>query len=332
MLIACFAGIVSTVNAKDCDPECDGPTPWSNFTSVDLKLSDADGKWEGKWHGEFDHNNDDLLIDMQIPDQEKPIKGTIALVGGRVLLTKGIDSKQNVGDSLDTPVLYMKLAQIVLGRAVPGGPASFEREFRIDLHEPKIGIRFATPSAEGHITAPWSASGKLKKLKGGAVQYDIHLTGGTQDPLGNKTPDIDIKMSGTLSMLGRAVFSDAMSLKGWTVPKDYKTIAEIRAFIAEEYSPGVPDPSKDFTGFWKEKCEQDFGLQIKPAGTDGKYSVSFCGPGGCFEPGTYRPNTFINRDKSYQIVSDTELRVGGGDSFSTYKKCSADPIPKTKAR
>jgi hypothetical protein len=45
-----------------------------------------------------------------------------------------------------------------------------------------------------------------------------------------------------------------------------------------------------FTGFWKTQCKDAFGLQIKPFENEENYSVSFCGRGGCFEPGTYRPN------------------------------------------
>ena len=55
-----------------------------------------------------------------------------------------------------------------------------------------------------------------------------------------------------------------------------------------------------FVGFWKDgHCDDDFGLSIAASGPE-TYSVSFCGPGGCFEPGTYRPNTPIVGDPAYQ--------------------------------
>jgi hypothetical protein len=77
----------------------------------------------------------------------------------------------------------------------------------------------------------------------------------------------------------------------------------------------------DLTGFWKDHCEDGHGLKIEPAGGD-LYSISFCGPGGCFEPGTYRPNSKIFGDESYRVIDASTLEVLGGDGFSTYFRCA----------
>lgn len=81
-----------------------------------------------------------------------------------------------------------------------------------------------------------------------------------------------------------------------------------------------PDPAYPYIGFWKTNCADNFGLSIAKAG-DGLYSVSFCGPGGCFKPGTYRPNTALVDDSDYTIVNDTTIQVKGRDGFLTYRKC-----------
>jgi hypothetical protein len=82
----------------------------------------------------------------------------------------------------------------------------------------------------------------------------------------------------------------------------------------------------DYTGFWKSECSDGFGIQIKPA-EDGLYSVAFCGPGGCFEPGKWTPNTRIEGDPKYEVISPRELGIkrtdGGG--FFIYLKCTSDP-------
>lgn len=83
----------------------------------------------------------------------------------------------------------------------------------------------------------------------------------------------------------------------------------------------------DYTGFWKGNCAEAFGLQILPF-REGLYSVSFCGPGGCFEPGTYRPNTKIEGDPLYDVLSPTQIRVKLGDGgYSTYVKCTTETKP-----
>lgn len=96
-----------------------------------------------------------------------------------------------------------------------------------------------------------------------------------------------------------------------------KTTDENRA--AEENA--VPTESHPLAGFWKDRdCSDNFGLAIGPASED-MYYVSFCGPGGCFEPGTYRPNTPIQGDPHYKVISLNIIEVRGRDGFTTYFRC-----------
>ncbi|HLA79120.1 MAG TPA: hypothetical protein VJU18_16200 [Vicinamibacteria bacterium] len=73
-----------------------------------------------------------------------------------------------------------------------------------------------------------------------------------------------------------------------------------------------------------DHCDDDFGLKIEPAAGD-LYPISFCGPGGCFEPGTYRPNSPIFGDQAYRVIDGNTLEVLGGDGFSKYYRCSSAP-------
>jgi hypothetical protein len=85
-----------------------------------------------------------------------------------------------------------------------------------------------------------------------------------------------------------------------------------------DWPAGRPKP--DLSGFWKDHCEDEHGLKIESA-AGGLYSISFCGPGGCFEPGTYRPNSTIFGDHSYRVIDAKTIEVLGGDGFSTYVRC-----------
>lgn len=75
-------------------------------------------------------------------------------------------------------------------------------------------------------------------------------------------------------------------------------------------------------GFWKDDCAEQFGLAIAPAGI-GVYSVSFCGPGGCFFPGTYRPDTRLHGDEAYRVIDDDTLDVHGRDGWTTYSRAGS---------
>lgn len=81
----------------------------------------------------------------------------------------------------------------------------------------------------------------------------------------------------------------------------------------------TPSQKYPLAGFWKEKAEHDWGLAITPA-KNNQYSVSFCGPGGCFEPGTYRPDTSILNDPLYKIIDDNTIEVKGADGFTRYTR------------
>jgi hypothetical protein len=111
----------------------------------------------------------------------------------------------------------------------------------------------------------------------------------------------------------------------------YKIVADIRNKIAADDYPGEPDPTMNFTGFWKQNCDNAFGLQIMPYGKDGKYSVTFCGPGGCGTVGDDGKNTFITQDPDYHVVSESELKIRNAkDEWDTYHRCTRDTHPVLK--
>ena len=82
----------------------------------------------------------------------------------------------------------------------------------------------------------------------------------------------------------------------------------------------------DFTGFWKVNCSDAFGVQIK--GQPGNlFSVSFCGPGGCFGPGEWMPNTPIIGDPKYRVINTTTLEIEQGQGWNRYVRCTTDTNP-----
>lgn len=93
--------------------------------------------------------------------------------------------------------------------------------------------------------------------------------------------------------------------------------------------PALTIAQETYTGFWKSNCRDAFGLQIMPVNAE-EYSVSFCGPGGCFEPGTYRPNTTLLNDPNYKIINSKEIHVLGRDGWSVYFKCTTDTHPELR--
>lgn len=338
----------------DKDPECDDLSAWVAFTQVSLRQSILGSDEVFEWLGSFNHKALDISIDVaRHGPKEELMKGTVGLVGGQIMLTKGLKLQPGLEiDTLDAPVLSMRLVMILLKRVFPNGPDQIVGPTDIDQTS-RVGIKYATPSASGYIPAPWHVKGKVSKLPDGALHFELTLSFLSQQQ-GEQSSSFTMNTKGELAVLGSPVFRDTDSLEGWTIygigpqttkqgtstfldygakPREdtgFKTIGDIRAFIAAENHPGIRDVTKDFTGFWKQKCDEPFGLQIKHYGDEDKYSIVFCGPGGCGDPSQGRL-TFITGDKGYEPVSEGELIViaRSGDR-KTYYRCTKDTNPVLK--
>jgi hypothetical protein len=293
--------------------------------------------------------NNDLRVDLDITASEQPQRGTILMVGGRVFVSKGVKLEPGAEiDALDGPVLYTILTTKVLGRALPAGPGKTLGSQKFAHRDEKAGIQFATPSAEGFIPPPWSVSGTIEPKADGSVAFDFVLKWTAADDTKAPHP-LETRLSGSFEHGKDFRLDDGMALQGWTVLGvgpimettssgtriDYgtkpatgspRTIGDIRRQLAIEDSPGKPDLSRNFAGFWKGKCSDTFGLRIKAVDQPGMYTVTFCGPGGCGNDEEER-KTFITGDKHYKVLSDGELQVGPNGRASTYKKCSAGMLP-----
>jgi hypothetical protein len=69
------------------------------------------------------------------------------------------------------------------------------------------------------------------------------------------------------------------------------------------------------------QCVLGFGIAIAPADPN-LYSISFCGPGGCFLPGEWTPNSSIAGDPKYKIVNDRTIKIRRAGKWDTYTKCN----------
>ena len=284
-----------TLAAASCsnDPECDDISAWATFTRITLTQSASGSEGTIKWVGSFDPKTLDASINIATHGSQEQMAGTVALVGGQVMLAKGLKLRPGYEiDALDAPVLSMKLVLILMQRIFPKGPDEVVGPKKFD-RVGRVGIKYATPSASGYIPAPWHIRGKVMRLPDGTLPFDLALTFAFQGQDKHRS-SITIGMKGELAVLGRPVFRDSDSLEGWTTyglgpqqtkqggsttfdygakPQEatrFRNIGDIRSFIASENDPGAKDSTKDFTGFWKEKCDEAFGLQIKHYGDDGK--------------------------------------------------------------
>jgi hypothetical protein len=76
-----------------------------------------------------------------------------------------------------------------------------------------------------------------------------------------------------------------------------------------------------YAGFWKDEgCKDSWGWAIGPIAPE-IYYISFCGPGGCFKEGTYRPNTSIVNDPKYKILDEDTIMFKSQEGWSKHVRC-----------
>ena len=337
-----------------CADPCGKPTVWEDFNVFQVKMSVPSKPGYTSYQGQFDQESLDFQIDVETSDGKKVSRGRILVIGGREMATRGpVTEPGHEIDALDAAVLQRQLVTRLLGEVLPKGPEEVQGMRKIDFKKEKTGIQFATPSVQGFIAPPWHVSGDVKIVAQDFIEYELMLTSGTKGKPLDQGGEYAANFSGRLSKIASAKIDDTMPLDEWRVfglgvqtrkegnstvydygaaptSETYKTVAEVRKKIARDDYPGELDPSKNFTGFWKEDCEEAFGLQIMPYGKDGKYSVIFCGPGGCGTPGEDGRNTFITKDPNYEVVSENEIKISNSNGWDTYHKCTRDTHPILK--
>jgi len=83
-----------------------------------------------------------------------------------------------------------------------------------------------------------------------------------------------------------------------------------------------PTENYPMIGAWKRDCKNSYGLAIDKA-SEGRYNVTFFGPGGYFKPGSDGRSTTIKGDPRYRIIDDDTIEVSSSDGFDRYYRCSS---------
>jgi hypothetical protein len=353
LLLVCVAPIVSASAAQQepCKDPCGKPTAWQDFNSFSLRVTEPGQDAYSVYEGKFDKETNDIQIDVENSHSGSTTKGKILMIGGRVMATQGPITESGYEiDALDGAILQLQLVTKLLGRALPDGPATITSSQHLDYSDLKTGVQIATPSADGMIQPPWRVVGELKHPQSDVIEFDLRLTSSS----GRGKSKTTLAFLGKFFNTSTTKIDEQMSLENWNLfgvgPQSrkqgnatifdysaapqtatYKTVADVRRKLAADDYAGELDSSKEFTGFWKADCEDAFGLQIKHFGTDGKYSIVFCGPGGCGNPENEGRKTFITKDPHYQVISEDELKnqtTSGG--WKTYRRCTKDTHPVLK--
>jgi hypothetical protein len=213
-LVALFMFALSSTAWADCgqkDPDiCAAGSPWYAANHVKLAVSQPSTADITRFTLTVpDPLN--LVLDLDNVFEGKPQKGTIKLVEGRAMLTRGLTLERGYEiDALDGPILSYQILVSLLSQAVPNGPDKFTGAKSINIKEKKKGIRVATMSASGYFSPPWGLIGSVSRKDKETVDFSLQFT-----YTHNKTSAV-LLLDGTWKQLQQAPQIDpSMSLSGW---------------------------------------------------------------------------------------------------------------------
>ena len=193
----------------------EAPSPWSELADYTLSVKVPPTGDSGTWKYRTFADAADMIVEFDTPGPKGRNRGTVMLVGGRALATSGFKPEPGFElDSLDVPILNLKILTQLLDAAVPGGPASLKGRQAVDASEAKVPILASTPTANARFNAPWSLKGEVTRIDANAVSFRLVLDvrGGEKTPT-RETWTFTGEARG--SPKGR-VLDDAMNLAGWT--------------------------------------------------------------------------------------------------------------------
>lgn len=192
----------------------EAPSPWAVLADYSLTVKVPPKGDTGTWRVRTFEDPADVVVDLDTPGPKGRTKGTIMLVGGQAIATRGyVPEKGYEVDALDAAIVNLKVATRLLDAAVPGGPAAVKDKQAVSARDDRTPIVASTPSANAQFNAPWSLQGTVERTAAGAIAFRLELDTPGAKP-GERSRWV---FSGTASgsAKGRALDA-AMSLSGWT--------------------------------------------------------------------------------------------------------------------
>jgi len=175
--------------------------------------------------------NGDARITVDQRDDGTRTTGTILLIGGRWMLSRGFTATASKDiEALDLAALNSQLVIVLLTAALPDGPPAPGPPQHVRFAEKTNPIRIATASASAEYGAPWTVTGSVTVPGANApATYQLAFTCSDQGiartmefagSAGNASPPVD--------------FPDSMKLAGWKLR---------RLGAAKEPAPARTEPA-----------------------------------------------------------------------------------------
>jgi len=158
--------------------------------------------------------NGDARIAVDLRDDGTHTTGTILLIGGRWILTRGFASKAGKEiEALDVAALNSQLVIVLFTAVLPGGRPAPGPPQHVRFAEKVKPIRIATASTSAEYHAPWTVTGSVTVLEADApASYQLSFTYSEQGVA--RTLDFAGSLADAKSPVD---LPDSMKLAGWKI-------------------------------------------------------------------------------------------------------------------
>lgn len=192
------------------------PSPWAELADYTITTKVPPKGETGTWKIRAFADPADVVVDLDTPAPKGRTKGSLMLVGGQAIATKGYTPEKGFEvDPLDVAILNLKVLTRLLDAAAPGGPASVKGKVAVNAGDEKTPIYAATPTANATFRAPWKLKGSVERLDAGTIAFRLEI----DVPSGEK-PGERVKWTYSGQAAGDPrgrVLEGSTSLAGWSV-------------------------------------------------------------------------------------------------------------------
>jgi hypothetical protein len=171
-------------------------TPWRDAVVTQLDVDFGSG-FHARWQfHRCDCSDLRIMVEQVAPDDT--LSGELLMVDGQALLAKGFEQQgADIEPLIQAPSLMLQLANAMLNRSQPGGPAAVSGKQRWKVNEKHKDLNLDTGLASGSFAAPWSIVGEGWRVDPEHIRFEMELDFNVSAP-GEKRESGKIAFSGDL--------------------------------------------------------------------------------------------------------------------------------------
>jgi len=205
---------LSMSGAQTAFAQIEKDTAWRDAVVTRLDVDFGAG-FHARWQFQrCDCGDLQVMVEQVAPDDT--LSGELLMVDGQALLARGFEQQgADIESLIQAPSLMLQLANAMLNRSEPDGPAAVTGKQRFNVKEKRKDLHLDTGLATGNFAAPWSIEGTGWRVDPAHIRFEMELDF-TVSPPGEKREAGKIVFSGDLDFNPQDFpYSDDTDLEGW---------------------------------------------------------------------------------------------------------------------